>query len=254
MKHLNEEELVDYYYREDNRDGAVTAHLEACAECAAAFAALESDLARIEPLEPPARDDRYGERVWEAIAGSLTARPPRRTAWLHPGLGRSLIYAAACALLLAGTFYAGRQWEHRQTRITAGNTPTAAQQRVILFVLDDHLDRSERLLVELKHADAGDPQVVMPLHDEAINLLATNRVCRKDAKQIDDPALAAALGHLDQVLTGLAGQPGGLDAETIRKLQDQMNAEGLLFEVRVLHSRMHHRGTSNATQPRGGTA
>ena len=32
---------------------------------------------------------------------------------------------------------AGRQWEHRQTRITAGNTPTAAQQRVILFVLDD---------------------------------------------------------------------------------------------------------------------
>ena len=34
----------------------------------------------------------------------------------------------------------------------ASSTPT---ERVVVVVLSDHLDRSERLLVELKHAEGG---------------------------------------------------------------------------------------------------
>ena len=60
---------------------------------------------------------------------------------------------------------------------------------------------------------------------------------------------------LTRYLQGLPASPEAWDAETIRKLQDQMNAEGLLFEVRVLHSRMRHpRDEQRRSPPRGGTA
>ena len=38
-----------------------------------------------------------------------------------------------------------------------------APQRVVILVLGDHLDRTERLLVELKHADADDSEMIPPL-------------------------------------------------------------------------------------------
>jgi hypothetical protein len=42
--------------------------------------------------------------------------------------------------------------------------------RVVVVVLSDHLDRSERLLVELKHADAENTALASPLRDEARSL------------------------------------------------------------------------------------
>jgi hypothetical protein len=124
---------------------------------------------------------------------------------------------------------------------------------VILVVLGDHLDRSERLLVELKHADAGSAEMVSPMRDEARSLLAANRVCRQDAAQIGDPALATALDHLNPLLAELANQPGALNSATITRLQEEMNADGLLFEVRVLRSRLPDRQAGSAARSNGGT-
>jgi hypothetical protein len=120
-------------------------------------------------------------------------------------------------------------------------------QRVVVVVLSDHLDRSERLLVELKHAEGGG--VAFPLRDEARSLLPANRICRKNAKQDDDRALSTALDRLDHLLVELANQPDGLNSQTISRLQDEMNVDGLLFEVRVLRSRQ----AASSTHPKGDT-
>ena len=123
------------------------------------------------------------------------------------------------------------------------------RERVVVVVLSDHLDRTERLLMELKHADAGSAGMISPLQDEAQSLLAANRICRQNAKHDDDPALATALDRLDHLLVQLANQPGGLNSTTISKLQDEMNADGLLFEVRVLRSRQ----AASTVHTKGGT-
>ena len=67
--------------------------------------------------------------------------------------------------LVTCAFIGGRLWEHRQAQTVAGNHPQQNQQRVaqppqrvVVVVLSDHLDRSERLLVELKHADADNDE------------------------------------------------------------------------------------------------
>ena len=239
MKHLTEEQLIDLYYSEDGPESA--RHLDSCAECARAYEALQSDLADMHPLEPPARPAEYGEQVWHAIASAVpTMHASSRRRWQPHGLWIGLCSAAACTLLVAAAFFAGRLWEHRQPQPLVANRPAAPvpEPRVVVVVLSDHLDRSERFLVELKHARADDTELASPLREEARSLLAANRKVRADTAQAGDPALTAALDHLNELLDAMASHPGGLNAAAIARLQDEMNSDGLLFEVRVLRSRI----------------
>jgi hypothetical protein len=243
MSHLTEEDLIAHTFAEDDKDG-VEQHLKACVACAMNYAALRSDLAEMEFAEVPARDALHGRRVWESISGSLPSYEAPKRNWLRGGPWMGLSYIAACAALATCTFIGGRLWERREAKTVAGNHTQQKQQsvahppqRVVVVVLSDHLDRSERLLMELKHADAGNAEMLSPLRDEARNLLPANRICRQKVKHDDDPALATALDRLDHLLAELANQPGDLNSTTIAKLQDEMNADRLLFEVRVLRTR-----------------
>lgn len=249
MKHLNEEELIEHHFGEGDAD--VKRHLEECGECAEAYAALQHDLAELKGAGALARDASYGEQVWRSLSNSLPAYATRERSWLQVELWKGIGYAAACALLVLGTFMAGRQWERsKPPRASANGSQTKRQ--VVLVVLGDHLDRSERLLIELKHADASSADTASPIRAEARNLLAANRVCRQSAEQIDDRALATFLDRLDRVLGELASEPGGLSGSALTRLQNEMNTEGLLFEVRVLRSRVPDQ-PGRVIQSNGGT-
>lgn len=250
MKHVSEEELIEHHYGES--DPGVKRHLEECGACAEAYAALRRDLAELKATEPPARDAAYGEQVWRSLSNSLSAYAVPRRSWLQVGVWKGVSYAAACVLLVVGAFLAGRQWEQRKPPKVAKNEIQTKQQ-LVLVVLGDHLDRSERLLIELKHADASSAGLVSPMREEARNLLAANRVCRQSATQIDDPSLATFLDHLDRVLVELANEPGGLSGSAITRLQKEMNTEGLLFQVRVLRSRVPDQQLGGAVRSHGGT-
>jgi hypothetical protein len=254
MNHLSEEELIAHAYAEDDNH-AVQQHLQACAECAKAYHTLGTDLADMKFAEAPARDAAYGHCVWESIAGSLPAYESRKS-WLRGGLWPAFSYAAAGIALVFCAFLGGRLWEHRHAQTVAQNhaqqheqSVVEPTQRVVVVVLSDHLDRSERLLVELKHADADSGKLASPLRDEARSLLPANRICRQNAKHADDQALATALDRLDHLLIELANQPDGLNNQTISRLQEEMNADGLLFEVRVLRSRQ----AASSTHTKGDT-
>ncbi len=251
MKHLTEEEMNEQAYGGGERDAAQ--HVDACAECARSLAELKGDLAEVGRTEPPERDDAYGEHVWRAIAGSLAAYERPKRLWLQPRLIRGLGYAAACAMLVAGAFYAGLHWERWTARPQAAHSnPQKPRQPIVVVVLGDHLDRSERLLVELKHVDAGNEAMMPPLRDEARSLLEANHVCRKKADEGGDPELKSALDHLDHLLTEMASQPGGLNAAAIAHLKEEMNDDGLLFEVRVLRSRVRDQRPAERAPVNGG--
>jgi hypothetical protein len=258
MKHLTEEELIGRYYNERGSEGEDFAgadeHLVACETCAEAYAALSWDLGEVKVMQAPARDEAYGDRVWGSLGSRLVPYKKERWNWLRGGLLRGLSYAAVCGVVAAGAFYAGRLWEKKQAPIARVQAPTPKQApRVVVVVLSDHLDRSERLLVELKHVDAGSTEMVSPLRDEAKSLLAANKICRQNASQEDDPSLTTALDRLDHVLNELANQPGGLSSASISRLQEEMNADGLLFEVRVLRSRIPEGQAMGTIRPSGGT-
>jgi predicted negative regulator of RcsB-dependent stress response len=238
-QHLSEEELLDHYYGENTASSHAERHLKACAKCADEYSALERDLGSLKSLVPPSRGEGYGEQVWRSIRGSLTVYETRKWSWPKLGFRRPLVLATACVLLMAAAFIAGRVWQQRQTSqtVAVANDPQA-RQRVVIWVLGDHLDRSERLLVELNHANGKGADAALPLQTEARELLAANRLLRQSAKQNSDPALDAALDRLERLLVELANEPNGLTEADLNRLRQEMNTDGLLFDVRVLRSRV----------------
>jgi uncharacterized membrane protein affecting hemolysin expression len=162
-------------------------------------------------------------------------------------LGRPLGWAAACALLIAVAFVAGRRWERRQAPSVAVAVDPQARQRVVIVVLGDHLDRSERLLVELNHAGSNDISGT-PLRSEARELLASNRLVRQSAMQAGNLNVEASLDRLERLLVELANEPEDLSEADLTRLRQEMNTDGLLFDIRVLRSRVNSQGAPKATK------
>jgi hypothetical protein len=249
LKHLSEEELIEHYYEEDARGTDAERHLKACAACSGSYAELRRVLDGVKPLTPPARGDDYGRQVWESIRGTLPVYETPGRVWSFTRFWKPLSLIAACALLIAGAFIAGRQWQRKQTPTVAVTADPQARQRVVVVVLGDHLDRSERLLVELNHADARDAADTASLRSEARDLLATNRLVRQSAKQAGDTELDASLDRLERLLIELANQPGGMTEADLNHLRQEMNTDGLLFDIRVLRSRVI--GQQGVTETKG---
>ena len=240
MKHLSEEELIEHYYEEDARKADSERHLKACAACSESYAELQKVLDGVRPLTPPVRNEGYGKQVWDSIRGALPLYERPEPRWSLTRHWKPLSLVATCAVLIVGAFLAGRQWQRTQTQapLVARTLDPQARQRVVVVVLGDHLDRSERLLVELNHAEARDAAQAVPLRSEARDLLATNRLVRQSAEQAGNAELYASLERLERLLIELANQPGGLTEADLNQLRQEMNTDGLLFDIRVLRSRV----------------
>jgi hypothetical protein len=236
MKHLSEEDLIDLYYGE--APDAAAQHARACRECGAQLAELQRDLESAKLVAVPARSTDYAERVWQALRPQLVPYEKRRSGWRGWVQWRAAVLALGCVALVAAAFLGGRTWERHtvKTARVAGNQGPQAKQRVVLVVLADHLDRTERLLVAIEHANSSDRAENAELQSEARDLLASNRLYRTAASDAGDPALGGALDRLEGVLAEIANDPT-LTAEDLARLRNEMNAEGILFEVRVLRER-----------------
>jgi hypothetical protein len=249
MRHLTEEELVEHYFSEGENRIVAETHLRICGRCEQAFEELDNVLGVRGP-EPPPRQPGYGDRVWQSIEGPLRPYQPKRKQSLFT-MPR-LVFAGACLAFLVAAFVAGRVWERMHTHPTVASNPPASKERVLLFVLDNHLDRSERLLVQLNHAADGGDATDVPWQAEARQLLPDNRLYRQSIGDIDDPLLAGALDHLERVLVEIANSPGDLSNEDIARMEKEMNTDSLLFQIRVLRERTS-RQQPNATATRKGT-
>ena len=271
MKHFSEEEWIEYQCGESGEQKQMQQHLAQCAECAELVAALAGDLAEMRLdeliLSEPHRGKEYGEQVWRGLQSSLTPYPrqKKRRLWGWPapwnsGLHIGLVLASAAVVLAAiatAAFYSGRLWEQKRAPQVAEANHGPARQRIILFLVGDHLDRSQKLLAELN--DPNEAAADHRLQATARELLTENRLYRqssahassagaKDNILNEDASLDTILDDLEPVLVELANQPGDLDRTEIIRLRKELNTSGLLFEIRALRSRVRE------DEPNGGMA
>ena len=234
MKHLDEEELIELYYGEGT--GEADAHMKACRECSTQYARFKRSLDAIGSTAVPQKSADYGDRVWEALRPQLIPYQKKAAGWRGWANWRAAALLAGCAMVLAAVFVGGRYWEWiTEKKTNMANNPQSTQ-RVVLVVLTDHLDRTERLLVALEHAGANDETNNEQLQSEARELLASNRLYRVTANSAGDPELAGALDKLEGVLAEIANDPS-LSAADIERVRTDMNTKGILFEIRVLRAR-----------------
>jgi hypothetical protein len=233
MNHLTEEQLVAHYFAEDANRVVAETHLRICSRCDQAYEEISSALAVRAP-EPPARESGYGKRLWQSIEAPLRPYPATKRSYFS---WPRLVLASACLLGLVAAFFAGSLWRSSRNHSSEASNPAQAKERVVLVILDDHLDRSERLLVELNHAGAepGDPD--NSLQTEARQLLPDNRLYRQALSTGSDPMMAATLDHLERVLLEVANSPDKLNGADLTRIEQEMNTDSLLFQIRVLRAR-----------------
>lgn len=234
MNHLTEEQLVEHYFSEGVNRVVVETHLRICGRCEQAYEEISNVLGVSAP-EPPAHEPGYGNRLWQSIQAPLRPYPakPKRSFFSWP----RLVLATACLLGLAAAFFGGALWQRFRIHPSVATNSSQAKERVVLFILDDHLDRSERLLVQLSHAGGENGEPDNSLQAEARQLLPDNRLYRQAISASHDPIMAAALDHLERVLLEVANSPNKLNSADIERIEQEMNTDSLLFQIRVLRAK-----------------
>jgi len=242
MNHLSEEQLVLLYYGESREAGEVEQHLETCEHCRASFRALQLVLNTVDSAPVPERGALYGEEVWRSIQGRLGARSRK------PSGKRGLawwIWSPAVAALILAAFLAGRLTHRAETPASTAMQTAANQnvqqvrERILLVAVGDHLERSQMVLAEL--SNAPDQKGKLDISDErhmAEELLDDNRLYRETARTTGDTGVASVLDDLERVLIEIAHSPSEVSGEQLAELQRQIESRGLLFQVRVLGTRV----------------
>lgn len=241
--HLTADEFILAYYDEpmthEQRE-----HLAACGECRAELARLSAVLDRVTPVEVPEPDENYEARVWDRMAWRL--RSERRNAPRN-----SVTKWLAAAAMLAIAFIGGLLWNRSNNApVHIANAPqptlnpvqpaaASTQQqrdRILLVVVGDHFDESERVLLELTNLRPGGGADISAERERAEELLVSNRFYRQNALQSGEENVATLLTELEPVLLQIAHSPSQLSAEELSAIQKRVEKKGLVFKLRVVRA------------------
>ena len=136
--------------------------------------------------------------------------------------------------------------------LAGAEAPVAAADRILLAAAGDHLERSQRLLLDLVNTrEEPEPRSAA----RARELVGGNRLLRQSAGLQGEAALADFLDDLERLLLDLAHAPSADDeagaeeaAETYEDLRRRVQEEGLLLKLRLLDDALERR--SRAAEPR----
>ncbi len=244
MNHLSEEQLVLYYYGEEGDAPATEQHLEACGECRALYGSLQRALNMVDSLPVPERGPEYGADLWQRLRPEVapTSRTAVRRWFLFPRPLRLAAAAGAFAVLMAAAFLAGRFYPQRQAhppeRMAA--VDPQAGERILLVAVGDYLERSQMVLAELSNAQPREPLDISAEKERAADLVSESRLYRQTAAHTGDTTVATVLDDLDRVLLEISHAPSRLSPGELEKLRHRLEAEGILFKIRVLGSNVRN--------------
>ncbi|MCI0353212.1 MAG: hypothetical protein L0Z53_27660 [Acidobacteriales bacterium] len=255
MKHLNEDDLILLHYGE-SRSRQAEAHLRECAACRGSLQELNRVLSAIQPEPIPQRDQLYGNAVWNRIRAHLPEKPAgwreRLAAWWNQK--HAWATASAVAALVVAAFLAGRFW------VPVGPTPgpiatvrqpqpEKVRERVLLVAVGSHLERSQMVLIELANTPATDGIDISREQERAQELLSANRLYRQSAAQAGDANVAGVLEQLERVLIEIAHRPSKLSKADVESLRRQIEAQGLVFKIRVVETNVRNELRKGRPEP-----
>jgi hypothetical protein len=234
-RHLTDEELLlDFYGESTAADRTrVQDHLEQCGECRALDRELRAVLTAVDTApvtEPPSGFER---EMWARIEPLLPVRRTGRTRW--DGLMPRLAVAASIALLMVAAFTAGRVWQRPAAESSQGAADDrAVSERLLRAEVEDHLERSQRVLAELVNADYEVGGPIAGDRARAADLVASGRLYRRSAEQIGDSEIGSLLEDIERVLVEVANGPADISPVELARLRQRIDEQDLVFRVRVV--------------------
>lgn len=251
--HPSEDDLVLLFYgdTEPAEEKALTAHVDACAVCQPLWQEIRITLRAVDAAavpEPPADFERV---MWARVQRELDDLVVPYTPWY---LVRRWIPAGAMAAIVVALLVANRSWPGpggETTTPTTAEAATSQPERALLVAMDDHLERSELLLVEVMNAPAD--EVLRPGFERgtADDLLWSSRLYRQTATHTGNAQLAAMLEDLEGVLVEIARAPGELKRADLDALRARIEQDDLIFKVRVVTDEVRERQKTIVTATEG---
>lgn len=242
-RHLTDEDLLLDFYGEGSAPDRqrVQAHLAECDGCRALDRDLRAVLSAVEttPItEPPSSFERD---MWARIEPLLPIERPWRTRW--NAMMPRLAVAASVAILMVAAFAAGRVWDRpAATPANALDSDRAMTERLLHAEVEDHLERSQRMLVELVNADYEPGAPMGGDRARAADLVAAGRLYRRSAEQMGESEIGGLLEDLERVLVEVANGPADVAPEDLARVRQQIDDQDLVFRVRVVAREMRERG------------
>jgi len=243
MNHLNEEQLVFYYYGE-GAAGEVEEHIGTCESCRGAYHALQRVLNSVDSLPVPERSADYEAQVWRKLATHLPRQRSFAARWFA---WRPMAVAAAMAVLVVAAYLAGRTSQKPRGELAKDSS----RERVLLVAVGDHLERSHMMLVELSNADAPKQGSLDISYEQraAEDLIESNRLYRQTAASAGDRETASMLEDLERVLLEVAHSPSSMSEGQLDDLRKEIESRGILMKVKVFGEQVERR---QAAPPSGG--
>ena len=256
MNHLTQEELILRYYGEFD----ASEHVGECAECRDELARLARVLDQVNAIEVPEPEAEYEAQVWNRLSWRLRGEKRKSrnvTKWLAAAAMIAIAFLTGLLVnrkedvrpQVAGTTTqprpaatpANATAAAASTETTASNrNPGAGTQqqrdRILLVVVGDHFDESERMLVELTNLTPDGETDIATEQKRAEELLASNRLYRRTATDRGEENVATLLDELEPVLMQIAHAPEQVSADELRSMQKRVEAKGLVFKLRVVRA------------------
>jgi hypothetical protein len=253
MTHVSDEDLLLDYYGEASPEqrAVMRAHLERCTECQALDRELRGVLALVdnEPLpEAPAGFERtMWERLEPVVSGFSRTKSssrtnevrlkPDTTGWRFE-LPRWAL-AACVAGLAVGSFALGRVWDRP---VPAPGNETAdtrtLSERLLRSEVEDHLERSQRVFLELVNADDAAPAVLASDRERAADLVAAGRLYRHSVEELGDTETRDLLEDVERVLVEIANGPEVETSNDLTEVRRRISNQDLIFRLRVTTAEM----------------
>jgi len=253
MNHLSEEQLILHYYGECDESAAAVdtldteRHLEECGQCRGMYNSLQRVLNVVDGLPVPEQSAEYGAQVWRRIEHKLGAR---RRFWQFEARWRWVAATAACAILLVTAFMAGRLYPGRKSPAQLAAADGQNGERVLMVAVGDYLERSQMVLIELSNANPQHSMDISEEQERASDLVTETRLYRQTAARTGDTRITGVLDELERVLVDITHAPSNMTKGQLEELRQRLEAEGILFKIRVLGSNVRSQESADAPAPR----
>jgi anti-sigma factor RsiW len=254
--HVTDEELMLEFYGEASPEhrAVMQAHLDVCEECRALNRELRGVLALVDNEPVPDPPPEFEREMWARLEPQIRSR-----ANLVSGLSRTFgsfwtfelprwALAAGAAALAIGSFALGRVWPAPgSAEVASGVSATrpadtrAVNERLLLSEVEEHLERSQRVLVELANADDSAPVVLASGRTEAADLVAAGRLYRRTMGDMGDADTRDLLEDIERVLVEVANGPDERTSNDLTAVRTRISNQDLIFRLRVMTAEMRSR-------------
>jgi hypothetical protein len=257
IQHLSDEDLLlDYYGEaEDARRPELREHLAACAECRALDRELRGVLALVDTEPLPEAPVGFEREMWARLEPHIRTnveaalrRPdqvrlkPDTTylSWRFE-FPRWALAASAAALAVA-SFWLGRIWDPAPAPSVAFvSDPQVVSERMLRNEVEEHLERTQRVLLELANADDSAPVVLAGNRERAADLVAAGRLYRRSVEDIGDAETRDLLEAVERVLVEIANGPEVESSNDLSEVRARISDQDLIFRLRLMTAEMRAR-------------